>query len=176
MNIATEKKVIIACNNEKDYSFRFKNKVASIQERAEDFFNTVVDVDDDMNYGASNKLTFYFNKNSELLLNAENYTEEERWLKADYFVEVLISSLGDFYWSRTLGKKKVLGITMRKNATRTSSFSNELLQNKSKIDDFIESLGFQSISDSLLRKIIPERETDLYNSPATVFDIIFSEI
>lgn len=176
MNTATEEKVIHACDNERDYSIRFKNKVKSIQKSAEDFFNTVVDVDDDMNYGASNKLTFYFDKKTRIISTAENYTKEERWLKADHFVEVLISSLGDFYWSRVVGKKKILGLTMKKNATRIDGFSSEVLQNKSNVDDFIENLGFQSISETLLWKTVPERKTDLNGSPATVFDIIFSEI
>jgi len=176
MNTALEKKVISACNNERDYSIRFENKVKSIQKSAEDFFNTVVDVDDDMDYGASNRLTFYFDKKSRIISSAENYTKEERWVKADYFVEVLISSLGDFYWSRVVGKKKILGLTMKKNATRTEGFSSEVLQNKSKVDDFIENLGFQSIPEILLGKIVPGKKTDLDGSPATVFDIIFSEI
>lgn len=176
MDTSLEETVMRACKNEIDYSSRFVAKIISIQKSAAEYFETVIDIDNDMNYSASNRLFFYMNKNSKLISNSTNSTKENRWLNADHIVEVLISSLGDFYWSRIIGKKKILGITLRKNATRTEGFSTSVLQNKTRIDEFIERLGFQTIPDPLLWKKVPDRKTVLEGKPATVFDIIFSEI
>jgi len=176
MDSSLEEIVMRACKNEIDYSSRFEDKIISIQKSGEEYFKTVIDIDNDMNYSASNKLIFYFDKASKMIENSTNFTSENRWLNADHIVEVFISSLGDFYWSRIIGKKRVLGITLRKNATRTEGFSNNILQNKTIIDEFIERFGFQTIPNPLLEKTVPERKKDLDGTPATVFDIIFSEI
>ncbi|GAB5410613.1 MAG: hypothetical protein BalsKO_29780 [Balneolaceae bacterium] len=176
MDTSLEEIVMRACKNEIDYSSRFEDKIIYIQKSAEEYFETVIDIDNDMNYSASKKLIFYMDKTSKMLENSTNFTSENRWQNADHIVEVLISSLGNFYWSRIIGKKKILGITLRKNATRTERFYSSVLQNKTRIDEFIERLGFQNIPDPLLWKTVPEIKTHLEGKPATVFDIIFSEI
>ncbi len=176
MDTNLEETILRACKNEVDYSSRFEDKIISIQKSAEEYFKTVIDINNDMNYSASNRLIFYMDRNSKLLEDTTNFTKENRWLNADHIVEVLISSLGDFYWSRVTGKKKILRFTLKKNATRTDGFSTSVLQNKTRIDEFIERLGFQTIPDPLLWKTVPEIKTDLEGKPATVFDIIFSEI
>ncbi len=176
MSKQIKESILRDCYGERDYSDAFFKKVEKLKERAEKEFSTPIEHGTDMNYGASNQLYFYLNKFGEFISHADQLPFNEQQKKTPYKIEILISSLGDYYWLRSLGTKYLFGFIKLNTWSNEPKFTYKTFPAVEKLRAFFEDAGYISIPDDILSSNVPGKKTELYNDQATVFDVIFSEI
>ena len=146
-----------------DYSAGFVERVAELRESVTSRIGVPLVHDPDMNYSAAQKLTLWLDETGEVASGHD---------VAAYQLDFLISSKVDVY--------TVVGLT-KDDLGRWSRIS--VSQDKSILADYtrrigrcFEELGYTSLQESELGSVVDGHVTELNGSPATLFQVLFSEM
>ncbi len=157
------------CQRETDYSDGFTKKVSVLGDLIGSALNASIYHDTDMNYSASQKLQVYVG-NDKKYLKLENSNAQDLWKISAFIINIYVSSKANLYY---------IDIHKKIN-TREAVFPKVIpsfVKTKvSEVKKFMEENGFLPIPEDFLEKTVDGYVTDLERKPATIFEIIFSEI
>lgn len=148
-----------------DYSDSFSNKVLNIKAELERVLNTELQYAGEMNYSAGQRLTFYLNDKCEFEKPTGNIS---------IAVKIYISSKGPFYairYQRLVGKNEWEN---EMNLTKCSEKLQELINTN--VASALKSESLIELSGRLLNEVVVGKFTELDNCPATLFQVLFSEL
>ncbi len=166
-----------ALNAEPNYSTEFTDEVRLLANTLEEVAPGPVEHDADMNYSASQKISVWLNKLCKPV--------PPRDPKAKYRVVIYVSSKGPFFTFATLKlspaaeiwKEEVPGQTMHCWVQLGySDVPGKIKPIQKRITTAMESHGYSLLDESALSRIVEGKSTELDGKPATVFEVLFSEL
>jgi len=158
-----------------DYSSSFTERVQIINQQVSKIIGVKSIHDNDMNYRAAQRISVCFNNQEELVDSGD--------ISAIYDMSIFISSKGHFYTYslRQLGDPTFdfisIGLPQPKsvwNQLPESKTSMKLVQ--SKIESVMKNNLYILIKGKILEIVILDKFTMLDGKPATVFELLFSEV
>ena len=133
------------------------------------------ELDKDMNYRAGQRLVFRLNKRHKLI--------DPHDISAIFEISIFVSSKGPFYagvfrrFEKASQGFEKLGVPPPGAWSAIPMGSEVLFANiKREIDAIMQRNFYQSIEGAVLSEIVPGKFTDMDGKPATVFEVLFSEI
>jgi len=157
-----------------DYSTTFDDAVERIRTELSNRLNLPFMHDKDMNYSVSQRLIGYFNNLGYSLgvNNAQN---------ADFALVVFISSKENIFTMLVMqkqveileGQSKVQHLWSKLASDKIPPLIQKHVANVSKI---LQELGYKLVIGEILEHLVPGYTTKMDNKPATLFEILFSEI
>ncbi len=140
----------------------FTNRVKGIGKIISEELGISVRHDPDMNYSRGQKLSFWVNHQG-ISVGIE---------KGDFEIALFISSKGKLCAWRFLKK-----ITRNEwGPTSLESLPGQFKQMIGKLTLKLESHGYQLITDDILDQFVPGHYTEMDEAPATLFNVLFSEL
>ena len=144
-----------------DYSPQFVQRVAELGEAITSRIGAQLEHDPDMNYSAAQKLTLWLDENGGV---AQSYSN------ALFQLDFLVSSKAHVYtivcWKRdNLGRWQ--------QSRESQDIFADLL---SRAGGCLQELGYAFLPESNLSTIVDGHLTDLDGAPATLFQVLFSEL
>lgn len=163
-----------AIKNSPNYSKQFATIVESIGDEIMRCLALPFSHDTNMNYSASHRLLFAFDIHEQPL-------PPDTLNSARYRLILFISSKGNFYTLWCKAPTSELNQVLFMSRPIWHKLASELIPVK--IQDYMDSikqvmtkLGYLLLPDSLLDREVEGFVTDLDHKPATLFEILFSEV
>ena len=161
-------RVMQAVESEPDYSPAFEQRMADLRERIERDTGHVVEHESDMNYSAAHTLRVPF--------DAAGNAVTPGGADSRFELVVFVSSKGPFFTVR--GRERMTGSrsaeTWRPHPTREMPGA---VQSASEVlHSIMSDAGFEPLNGPVLDIIVPGHYTELDGAPATVFQVLFTEL
>jgi hypothetical protein len=160
-----------------DFTQAFSHEVQSLRDLVAEALSAKIEHDDDMNYSSAQKLVVWLNGDYQPVAPHDS--------QAACRLIVFVSSRGRFFSFVTLtlsasttGWKKKGLEEPRRNWTvlAADTVPDEIKNLQKKITFHLESNRFSLLESSVLSQAAKGHQTKLDGRPATVFDVLFSEI
>jgi hypothetical protein len=173
----TNRDVQVALSTEPDYSMTFTQDVISLHRVIADTLSAPVEHDDDMNYSSAQKLVVWLDKRCHFLA--------PRSPKAVYRLIDFVSSRGHFFTFITLGLSASTAGWKEKGLEEPKRYWSLVAKDKlpdgiksfqKRIASIMELKGYTLLVDTVLSQEAAGHLTKLDGRPATVFEVLFSEI
>lgn len=171
-------KVQYAIQAPPDYSETFSNFVGEICQQLSSVFETTLLHDSDMNYSSAQHISLWLDE-SYMPVNAKSD-------KVLYKLIVFISSKGPFFtflckYCKDVSKKELKKEKLPHSGQYWLSFNqNEIppqfFPYMKHIEVELTSFNYTLLSGAILREIVEGHQTDMDGRPATLFDVLFSEL
>ncbi len=173
----TSRVVHAALGTEPDYSVKFTDQVRALQRVIADALSAPVEHDDDMNYSSAQKLVVWLDRGCRPIAPRDP--------KSAYRLIDLVSSRGRFFTFITLGLSaltagwKENGVAKPKQQwglLASANLPDAIKGLQHHIALVMESHCYTLLDDSVLSQEAMGHLTQLDGKPATVFEILFSEV
>jgi hypothetical protein len=166
-----------ALNSQPDYSVAFTRRVGALARRIHDDLSVPVEHDSDMNYSSAQKIVVWLDKScrpvspmsGEAIFRLYDYISS----RADYFTFVTLRlSASERGWKeRGLAKPARYWI-----AVAQSDAPAGVKAIKDRLSSIMQSEGYTLVHGTVLSEEVKGRLTELDKKPATVFEVLFSEL
>jgi hypothetical protein len=176
-NAEMSRDIRVALSTEPDYSAEFTNEVTALQLAIADELSAPVEHDADMNYSSAQKLVVWLDRGCRPVAARDP--------KSAYRLIDFVSSRGRFFAFLTLGlststvgwKEKGLEEPRRSwSVVARNSLPDEIKSVQSRIASIMDANRYSLLDESVLSQEAAGQLTQLDGQPATVFDVLFSEI
>ena len=166
-----------ALNTAPDFSIAFTQEVMSLHRAMADELGALVEHDDDMNYGSSQKLVVW--------LDAKCHALPPRDPKATYRLMDFVSSRGRFFALVTLGLFTSTPVGKEKGLEKPSQYwaavadanlPDGIKRIQKKIASIMKENNYTLLDESVLAQQAEGHWTKLDGRPATIFEALFSEM
>jgi len=159
--------ILRAMREPADYSELFRQRVGKIADRLSQVIGTPVTHDADMNYSSAQKI--------KLWLDAKGWAIAPDSPDAEYALIVLISSKGPYFAYAWLGRdRSQAGSHWR--AHYGADLPEPLWSYAERITSELKGMGYRPISGPILNEVVEGFLTDMDQTPATVFQVLFTEL
>lgn len=118
-----------------------------------------------MDYSSSQTIEFWLDKACEPVIERRD---------ADFLVTIFVSSKGKFFTTRCRVREAALSKIW--NSISFGELNQNIQYYLQEIADVLEDSGYISIRDSILSELAEGYKTRMDKMPATVFQVLFSEI
>lgn len=155
-----DEKIKAALSAPPDYSEGFRERMEALCSRLQPLVDAPVYLDSDMNYASAQKLSVFVDREQRPVpRDAESSCRELVFLissRADLFAAVELERNSGNEWR----------VSRAAAASRLSS----------KLAGVIEEAGYEAVHEGVLSEMAPGRVTEMDGAPATVFQVLFSEM
>jgi len=167
----------VALNTAPDYSATFTHEIMSLHRVIAEELSASVELDDDMNYGSAQKLVVWLDRGCRLIA--------PRSPKAAYRLIDFVSSRGRFFTFITLALSASTAGWKEKGFEEPKRYWNLVAKGnlpdgikfvQKKIASVMESNKYALLEDPVLIQEATGHWTKLDSRPATVFEVLFSEV
>lgn len=142
-----------------DYSVSFTRKIAALRGVLESNGCTPCFHDDNMDYASGQLLRLFLARSGECTSPQE----------AHYCIGAYISSCGPYFAWRAWENRPDAWVLLE-------SFPDVVRSTMTHVDTLLEEHGLSRLEGQVLETVVPGRMTRLEGKPATVFEVLFSEL
>jgi hypothetical protein len=169
--------VRVALSTEPDYSVTFTDEVMALHRGVADALPAPVEHDDDMNYSSAQKLVVWLDRECHILRPRDS--------KAAYRLLYFVSSRGRFFTFITLGltistagwdKNGVEKPRRYWSLVAKENLPDEIKSVQTRIASILKLHRYALLEDPVLSQKAKGHLTKLDGRPATVFEVLFSEV